>query len=96
MKRITIISIIVISILSIANLLQPFQKAVACTPWDSNYNIATGECDLPPSGESPVTGYECSGREYRNGTWYLYPNGTYQINCEWSVVGTCTPHECEF
>jgi hypothetical protein len=83
------------------NLLQIHNVAKAdseggCYPWSPNYNWATGDCDLPPSGEVPAEGDECHVLIYYPGsdTWNPEPLGTYETICEWAIVGECAPEEC--
>lgn len=95
-----VLGIFIISAIAI-NVVQSLKRnvALACYPWDPNYNTLTGECDYPPSGERPETGGQCV-------TWVLddsgniallYPvprPGVYEINCVWAVVGSCTEEDC--
>lgn len=93
-----VLGIFIISAIAI-NIFQPFKNnvAIACNPWDPNYNFLTGECDEPDpyTGEAAVPGDLCYITVY-------YPTGPEEeyagydeIDCTWTVAGECTPVSCE-
>ena len=95
-----VIGIFIISAIAI-NVVHSLKRnvALACYPWDPNYNTLTGECDYPPSGETPVPGGQCYTWEIMDsgGVSLLFPipiPGSYEVNCTWAVVGSCTEENC--
>ncbi len=90
-----VLGIFIVSAITI-NIFQPFKNnvAIACNPWDPDYNILTGECDLPPSGEAEVTGTACWIWMWDGYEMVVHYTGTYATDCEWAVVGSCTPISC--
>jgi hypothetical protein len=92
-----VLGIFIISAIAI-NVVQSLKRnvALACYPWDPNYNTLTGECDLPPSGEQPENGHQCIIWIYDMGLkdWTPVPSGFYERNCTWAVVGSCTEEDC--
>jgi len=92
-----VLGIFIISAIAI-NILQPLKRniALACYPWDPNYNTLTGECDYPPSGKVPAGGNPCYMLVYNYDLqiYVLVPSGFYEINCQWAVVGSCTEEDC--
>jgi len=95
MKKYSIGIFAIIIIFCVINFFQPFQIAKACNVWDPNYNFATGECDLQPSGQVEFFGSECHivyfDEERMVWTWRSTDPPTYSRSCIWSVVGQCAP-----
>lgn len=100
-KKKTILLVLAIAVFGAANLMKPFQNANACEQvggiWLACHEyLTTGECSNPmppvePSGAYPVEGEECWIWIPDQG---LQPTGAHAIDCEWAVVGECTPQNC--
>ena len=96
-KKKTIILILVVAVFGAFNLMQPFQNAIACNPWDPGYNFLTGECDDPNTEDLNASewGSDCYELVYDELWGWLNKYKGHETNCIWAVAGTCTPVSCD-